>query len=425
MGLDDVRAIYALIAGEKLDIHGLLTVEGSSSLGRGTDNLIGLLETSGIRNIDIFMGKAASGLPSPIWRDVANNLGGLAFPPPREIKAEQDPFVKLKHLLASHYQLLHYLALGPLANLACLESKYPGTLKHLHTLWIPVRFSKEGRIKDWNLVWDKSSSEKVLKKTRRIVLIDLDSAGVVNESEFFSSIQGSSPAGEWIVKTIAKSGGKAPHLMIYDELAAAALIKPGLVKVGEKPWIMNGFEGDCIQLKRKEDGNIFVATFSGNKEALRILKECWSKTPRSHTHDPISHSPKMLIKAFHGHLGPYVVLGFRMGKLALREMGAEGHFDISAEVYSVLSPPCSCIIDGIQLGSGCTLGKRNIEVHPFDGPAYSVFSTKEGSKIIIRLKSEIPGLITSLVDENGVEPTGEIFLEKDIDSLFDAEVLKK
>jgi len=64
---------------------------------------------------------------------------------------------------------------------------------------------------------------------------------------------------------------------------------------------------------------------------------------------------------FHGHLGPYIVLGYRMGRYALGRFG-ENPFAISARVYCSGITPQSCLADGVQLGSGCTLGKRNIEL---------------------------------------------------------------
>ena len=46
MGLDDVRALSALIAGER-EIELFITVGGLAAPGKGADNLIGLLEQSG------------------------------------------------------------------------------------------------------------------------------------------------------------------------------------------------------------------------------------------------------------------------------------------------------------------------------------------------------------------------------------------
>ena len=75
---------------------------------------------------------------------------------------------------------------------------------------------------------------------------------------------------------------------------------------------------------------------------------------------------KGLIK-FHGHLGPYLIIGFKMGELSNEILGKEtgagsGHPLKKAIVKTGTKPPMSCIIDGIQYISGCTLGKGNIEI---------------------------------------------------------------
>lgn len=69
------------------------------------------------------------------------------------------------------------------------------------------------------------------------------------------------------------------------------------------------------------------------------------------------------LAAFHGHLGPYIVLGYRIGKY-VRNNFCGDPFRMKAEVRCTGVPPQSCLADGVQLGSGCTLGKRNIEIIP-------------------------------------------------------------
>ncbi len=67
------------------------------------------------------------------------------------------------------------------------------------------------------------------------------------------------------------------------------------------------------------------------------------------------------LKDFHGHLGPYAVVGYRMGKLALTYLKARSK-NLKAVVKTGIKPPISCIIDGIQFSTPCTLGKGNIRV---------------------------------------------------------------
>jgi len=65
---------------------------------------------------------------------------------------------------------------------------------------------------------------------------------------------------------------------------------------------------------------------------------------------------------FHGHLGPFLVLGVRMGIIARSVLAPKSLADMNALVFVELRPPASCAIDGVQVSSGCTLGKGTIQV---------------------------------------------------------------
>lgn len=91
------------------------------------------------------------------------------------------------------------------------------------------------------------------------------------------------------------------------------------------------------------------------------------------------------LAAFHGHLGPYLVVGYRIGKYA-REHFCNDPFRLRAAVYCSGKPPESCIADGVQMGSGCTLGKRNIDVR-VSPDLYCVFE-ENGKTLCIRPRPE-------------------------------------
>lgn len=63
---------------------------------------------------------------------------------------------------------------------------------------------------------------------------------------------------------------------------------------------------------------------------------------------------------FHGHLGPYLVLGLLMGDYALEKIKAKPHFGLEIKAWGASHKPKSCLIDGLQISTGCTYGKGNI-----------------------------------------------------------------
>ena len=90
---------------------------------------------------------------------------------------------------------------------------------------------------------------------------------------------------------------------------------------------------------------------------------------------------------FHGHLGPFLVLGIRMGLRALRELSSSGYEGLEALVKTGNTPSLSCLLDGIQVSTGCTMGKGNIATFPL-GRAEADFSTAE-KKVTLKVRDEI------------------------------------
>lgn len=98
------------------------------------------------------------------------------------------------------------------------------------------------------------------------------------------------------------------------------------------------------------------------------------------------------LQRFHGHLGIYVTLGLRMGAIGKRTFG---HWKgLQATVRTVPKPPMMCVVDGVQVGSACTMGKGNIAVEPASEPG--VTFEKEGRRLTISLKS---GLLRTIEGE--------------------------
>ena len=71
---------------------------------------------------------------------------------------------------------------------------------------------------------------------------------------------------------------------------------------------------------------------------------------------------------FHGHLGPFLVLGVRMGLVGVRELGAKENAEkLRVTVMSKYSVPFSCVIDGIQVATKCTIGNKKLMVKNSSG----------------------------------------------------------
>jgi len=69
------------------------------------------------------------------------------------------------------------------------------------------------------------------------------------------------------------------------------------------------------------------------------------------------------IKHMHGHVGPWNVLGWRIGKAALREFDSKwGWHELDIICYVPLKTPYSCMADGLVIGSGNTIGRLDLRL---------------------------------------------------------------
>jgi formylmethanofuran dehydrogenase subunit E len=69
------------------------------------------------------------------------------------------------------------------------------------------------------------------------------------------------------------------------------------------------------------------------------------------------------IKRAHGHVGPWNVLGWRMGQAALREFDTKwGWHELDIICYVPIKTPYSCLADGLIIGTGNSLGRLDIRL---------------------------------------------------------------
>ncbi len=111
----------------------------------------------------------------------------------------------------------------------------------------------------------------------------------------------------------------------------------------------------------------------------------------------------------HGHKGPFLVLGYRAGRKAVEILKPETEFDLVAILYIPSITPYTCIADGVQGATRCTLGKGNIAIINSD-EFKIVFEKKSGEKLIIWLDRDFIEKIKSMnMDEAAdmVEKAGE------------------
>jgi len=126
-----------------------------------------------------------------------------------------------------------------------------------------------------------------------------------------------------------------------------------------------------------------------------------------------------LARSYHGHLGPYLIIGIKIGNRALAELEPETCFQLTADVHCPESPPPSCVIDGIQLSSGCTMGKKNIRhtVTP-DGVRAVFTNTATGASVALEVRQDFVRKASQWLKEFGDEEASRMCWETPDDQVL-------
>jgi len=114
--------------------------------------------------------------------------------------------------------------------------------------------------------------------------------------------------------------------------------------------------------------------------------------------------------AFHGHKCPAMPLGIRVGLAAMKALGVERASN--KELYCICETGYAhatmCFVDGVQVATGCTYGKSNIEKLGYEKNAVTLIEakTRRAVRVALRPEFQMKGLASEFVRlrSQGVEP---------------------
>ena len=138
-------------------------------------------------------------------------------------------------------------------------------------------------------------------------------------------------------------------------------------------------------------------------------EEPMEKLPKPHYQRKDS-DPAWLVYAaqFHGHLGPWATAGARAGMAGLRAIRGEGYFDVEVACEGPFAgPPQSCFLDGIQVATGATMGKRNLRWVKSEEVLVRMKNTRTGDQVEVRPTAVLLGLLGSFAPRPKVQTVEE------------------
>lgn len=90
--------------------------------------------------------------------------------------------------------------------------------------------------------------------------------------------------------------------------------------------------------------------------------------------------------AFHGHICPGVVYGYRVAKEAIKYLGQKAKDE---EMVAIVEND-SCAVDAIQVLTGCTFGKGNLIFRDYGKQVYTFYSRASGKGVRFLVDFDYP-----------------------------------
>jgi len=111
---------------------------------------------------------------------------------------------------------------------------------------------------------------------------------------------------------------------------------------------------------------------------------------------------------FHGHKCPAMPLGLRAGLAAMKKLGVEhaSNKELYCFCETGFAHATMCFVDGVQVATGCTFGKSNIEKLDYSKNAITLIDVKKAGRVVLNPEFQKKSLSSKFVQmrKEWVEP---------------------
>ncbi|HZE30469.1 MAG TPA: nucleoside hydrolase [Actinoallomurus sp.] len=242
-GLDDALALLLALGSPEIDVIGVTTVAGNTTLANATVNALRVLELAGRTDIPVAAG-APRGLIREAFRTAesfhgADGLGGLPLPPPstRPVDAHAVDFIA-ERLLAST-EPVTVVAIGPLTNIALLAATRPEAAARIGRLVVMGGAARGGNMtptSEFNVWADPEAAHRVFAAGLPLTMVGLDVTDrAVVTSRDVDVLRTGGRIGRFVAAAVDFYGGLhqdhygTTDSYQHDALAVAEVIEPGIV----------------------------------------------------------------------------------------------------------------------------------------------------------------------------------------------------
>jgi formylmethanofuran dehydrogenase subunit E len=124
---------------------------------------------------------------------------------------------------------------------------------------------------------------------------------------------------------------------------------------------------------------------------------------------------------FHGHIGPFLVVGVRMGNLATKILCTTEDSISQVITKTPLATPFSCVLDGIQATTSCTIGNRKLHIKNSKQEIKAIFTQKNSKRALeVTVNSKVVKELTDRMSKGAPNDT----LAKEIATMPESQLLE-
>lgn len=416
---DDLRALAMLLGNREAEVLAVTTSDGALSPEETALRVRALLDDFHHEGIPVGVGRSA-GAKAPIWRDQSAQVNwGDTLGLSRRFPAAKD---LIAQTLRNEEEPVVIVALGALSNIEDLLAGEPTLGERIERI---VWYSTTAEpLTGPNFEADSTAARKVLASGIRTEVVSENPARPLPVTpRLLDSITAvRTPYARKIIQTHRSAplaaAVDAEHLGLWDDLVVVYLFTPELFRSAPVSETVASFmlpaetaATDAEQeitaiLRGKPDteSRVFYGfpTDSGlyAADVVPIIGKAIER------HGPSEWRAAVLTNELHGHLGIYATIGVKMG-IRAREYFNIGVDDIEVTTYAGHKPPVSCMNDGLQVGTGASVGHGLITVAEVDQPRPEARFTFKDKTIRLVLKPQYAERIREDV-RRGIELYGDL-----------------
>ena len=416
---DDLRTLCMLLGNREVEVLAVTTSEGALSPDESAAYVRALLDGFYHEGVPVGAGRP-TGATAPVWRahsrqvnwgDSLSFRGG--FPSAQALIAET---------LEGEDEKVVFIALGALTNVYDALRENPALGNRIdRIIWYNNRAEP---LAGANYEADSVAARTVLASGVPVAVVSANPACPLAVTHPLLDSVAAIPT--VYARKIADTHRTAPlaklveagHLQAWDDLVAVNLFAPELFGIRQ----VSGNVTSCILPDE-------ASAERAQAEMLAILRGKPDTESRVFYGFPVQHGlyaadvvpmidetivrygpsewrAGVLTNELHGHLGIYATIGVKMG-IRAREYFNIGVDDILVTTYAGHNPPVSCMNDGLQVGTGASVGHGLITVAESEPPRPEARFSFKGKTLRLALKPEYARRIRDDV-RKGIELYGDL-----------------